>query len=1271
MRTTHIKSNVVNNGVPKLPTSDAIYYGEIAINYGASGETLSIKNSNDEIVPFSSDNAINKAFEVHAKSLIDLDGRIVELKGTKVESGEFNEIVSDLNKKLSAASESLDNLYNEIVNLTDKINKNEVVISESLCDLDKRIKKIDTSYNNPTLTAITFNSITWVTDVPATGGTATKDNCSFEVYGKYDNGISVDISSIVTVEGTLVVPSSKAEQRHEAGKLTLTTSYSGLTAMGNVTAYQEAFDPSAEPLTFKISSGGTINWTASDTSVTKAIEYKLNNGEWASITSNTGSSAPTITVNPGDKIQFRGNNTQYATGTSAYNSFSGSTALFEAEGNIMSLIYGDDFKNKLTISSTYAFASLFRGAKLVSVENLILPATTLASYCYKTMFRNCASLTTAPQLPATTLADNCYSGMFQGCTSLTTAPELPATTLASNCYNSMFQGCTSLTTAPELPATNLANYCYSGMFYGCTSLTTAPALPATTLATYCYFEMFRDCTKLTTAPELPTTTLANYCYANMFWGCTSLATAPALPATALTSNCYQYMFQGCTSLTIAPELPATTLADRCYSQMFYNCTSLTTVPELPATTLASSCYRNMFYNCTSLTTAPELPATTLESQCYQFMFAGCTSLNYIKCLATNISASNCTDSWVDGVASTGTFVKAPSMTSWTTGTSGIPANWTVEDNQEPLTFNILSAGTINWTASDTSIAKTIDYKVNNGEWTSVTSNTGSSAPTITVNSGDKLQFRGNNAQYATDSSSYNSFGGSALFEVEGNIMSLIYGNEFKNNLTINDYAFTGLFRDCVNLVSAENLALPATTLAEGCYTNMFAGCELLTTAPELPESILVNYCYSGMFQGCTSLTTAPALPATTLAYSCYSNMFDGCTSLATAPELPATDLVDYCYNSMFAGCTSLTTAPALPATTLAYSCYSNMFDSCTSLTTAPELPATDLVDYCYFQMFMGCSNLNYIKCLATDISAPDCTSYWVDGVSSTGTFVKNPDMVSWTRGVDGIPANWTVEDNGGFSTEPLTFNILSAGTINWTASKKSVTRTIDYKLNDNEWASITSNTGSSAPTITVNSGDKLQFRGNNAQYYDSSSDGYNSFSGSTALFEAEGNIMSLIYGDDFKNKLTISSEYAFYSLFRDCAKLVSAENLVLPATTLANWCYWSMFFNCTSLTTAPELPATTLAYACYSGMFTNCTSLTTAPALPATTLAERCYGGMFFNCTSLNYIKCLATDIPTLECTYSWVRDVAPKGTFVKNPDMASWKTGDSGIPTGWTVQDA
>ena len=113
--------------------------------------------------------------------------------------------------------------------------------------------------------------------------------------------------------------------------------------------------------------------------------------------------------------------------------------------------------------------------------------------------------------------------------------------------------------------------------------------------------------------------------------------------------------------------------------MLSNCTSITTAPALPATTLDYYCYRYMFQNCTSLTKAPELPATTLANSCYGYMFNGCAKLNYIKCLATDISATGCTKSWVSGVASTGTFVKPSSMTSWTTGVNGVPNNWTVQD----------------------------------------------------------------------------------------------------------------------------------------------------------------------------------------------------------------------------------------------------------------------------------------------------------------------------------------------------------------------------------------------------------------------------------------------------------------------------------------------------------------------------------------------------------------------------------------------------------------
>ena len=388
---------------------------------------------------------------------------------------------------------------------------------------------------------------------------------------------------------------------------------------------------SENPLIFDIISAGTIVLEASDIAHTRTIEYKLNDGEWTSITSYTGASAPSISVSDGDVVYFRGDNAAYGgylLNHYYYNSFSGSTAKFEVEGNIMSLIDSTGFATDTTLASSYTFYNLFyQCASLTSAENLILPATTLTNYCYNSMFYGCTSLTTAPALPATTLASSCYNSMFYNCTSLTTAQELPATTLTNECYREMFRGCTSLTTAPELPATTLASSCYNSMFSGCTSLTSAPVLPATNLASYCYSSMFYNCTSLTTAPELPATTLASVCY------------------------------QG----------------------MFSNCTSLTSAPELPATTLESYCYALMFRGCTSLTTAPELPATALASNCYRGMFSGCTSLNYIKCLATDISASNCTYNWVGSVASSGTFVKNPNMSNWTTGDDGIPNNWTVQD----------------------------------------------------------------------------------------------------------------------------------------------------------------------------------------------------------------------------------------------------------------------------------------------------------------------------------------------------------------------------------------------------------------------------------------------------------------------------------------------------------------------------------------------------------------------------------------------------------------
>jgi hypothetical protein len=132
-----------------------------------------------------------------------------------------------------------------------------------------------------------------------------------------------------------------------------------------------------------------------------------------------------------------------------------------------------------------------------------------------------------------------------------------------------------------------------------------------------------------------------------------------------------------------------------------------------------------------------------------------------------------------------------------------------------------------------------------------------------------------------------------------------------------------------------------------------------------------------------------------------------------------------------------------------------MFNGCTGLTTAPDLPATTLATSCYESMFYTCKKLNYIKMLATDISANRCLLNWVIGVSSTGTFVKNPAMNSLPTGTSGIPSGWTVVNNGeeirgqfyinhdGFNAGTRTFTIDSPKTWNECVGLKDDTGVYD------------------------------------------------------------------------------------------------------------------------------------------------------------------------------------------------------------------------------------
>ena len=108
--------------------------------------------------------------------------------------------------------------------------------------------------------------------------------------------------------------------------------------------------------------------------------------------------------------------------------------------------------------------------------------------------------------------------------------------------------------------------------------------------------------------------------------------------------------------------------------------------------------------------------------------------------------------------------------------------------------------------------------------------------------------------------------------------------------------------------------------------------------------------------------------------------------------------------------------------------------------------------------------------------------------------------------------------------------------------------------------------------------------------------------------------------------------YCYFGMFYGCTSLTQAP--ALPATTLAEGCYAGMFFGCTGLTQAPALPATTLADHCYDSMFYGCTGLTQAPTLPATTLADDCYSGIFYGCTSLTQAPALPATTLASRCYF-------------------------------------
>ena len=251
------------------------------------------------------------------------------------------------------------------------------------------------------------------------------------------------------------------------------------------TTTEETFDYTIQYFTIEIISSGDFTVlplrekynTSFTSSNALSISYSLNNEDW--ITTQLLDSGLTFNnLSIGDKIRFKGTNTHYCnnsgskdihkqwyvvfgcknntTDLNIKNSFTSTTAYFNVYGNIMSLLYGDNFIGQTTLPATYTFCSLFKSSMVVSCEHLILPATTLLSSCYRAMFSKAIYLTVSPVFSVTSLVTECYKYMFEACASLTKIiclAESGMTTTSNNGAINSFT--TNATNMDSIPSTGI------------------------------------------------------------------------------------------------------------------------------------------------------------------------------------------------------------------------------------------------------------------------------------------------------------------------------------------------------------------------------------------------------------------------------------------------------------------------------------------------------------------------------------------------------------------------------------------------------------------------------------------------------------------------------------------------------------------------------------------------------------------------------------------------------------------------------------------------
>ena len=300
--------------------------------------------------------------------------------------------------------------------------------------------------------------------------------------------------------------------------------------------------------------------------------------------------------------------------------------------------------------------------------------------------------------------------------------------------------------------------------------------------------------------------------------------------------------------------------------------------------------------------------------------------------------------------------------------------------------------------------------------------------------------------------------------------------------------------------------------------------------------------------------------------------------------------------------------------------------------------------------------------------------------------IKMRNEVVWEK----VQLEYLYIENVDETDGQITFTTIASNTL---PSSNLYSNKVEYSSDKKNWNTINFDT-TTPQVIPINIGEKLYFRNNSGSFNYLDNGYYITTITTTNKSNVGGNLNTLLkYNEEI---LDISGKPGcFYTLFKE-SRIVDASNLVMPATTLsddcyyeffygnssliaapelpavnlAKKCYYRFFYECSSLTVSPSLPATTLADGCYSYMYERCYKLTTAPVLVATTLVPNCYNWMFSRCSKLSsvtiYAKTIANDATVFDVLDYWLNNVASSGTIYNNGLLYMPERTSSGVPSGW-----